>query len=797
MSSGHLATLFALAALMTIAPAALARTTVLSGVVQLQHGDAKAPGAPARYVYSLRTTKGSVALRLAGPKSLVPGSYVRVRGTRRGSLLRVTGVRRVAPPNAAARRLVARAQLVVKAAPVSPQLAVVLINFSDNTSQPFTPAAVASSLFSNPSSVAAYYTEQSHGKTMLTGTVFGWYTIAAPGLDCDSNFEMWASLARAKVGSAINAYSNVMYIFPTLPDAQCGWAGLGDMPGSETWINGYVQLRVMAHELGHNFGVHHANSYNCTVGGTRVAVAADANCTSTEYGDPFTVMGTGSTRQFPAFHKGELGWLQPTSTYTVTSSGTYTIAASEEDTASTQLLRIPRTGGALYVDVREPYGTYFDNFLPGSGPVSGVMLRKGPSAYNRTQPSLIDATPGTAGSSAFNDAALAVGQSVTDPVSGVTITTTALTAGGATVTVTVPGAGNAPGAPANVVATAASGGVDVTWSAATDDIGVVGYRVYRNGVLLGTTAGLTYHDTVTNGVLDYSVAAVDTESLVGPVGVAPEISVGDAVPPTSPTSLTAVVVGATVILSWQASTDNVGVTSYRVYRNGALLKTTTATSTQDTSAHGGESYAYAVRAADAAANVSTPSEPIPVTIADATPPSAVTLLKVAVHPKPWGATLTWGAATDNVGVTGYRVFRDAALIKTVTALTYVDAGLPHIDMSVYAVAAIDAAGNEGTRTRISAIPPDIDLIAPAAPRSLKAKALTKRRVRLTWPAATDDFGVIRYDVVFGGKVVLKTSKRTVTIRLAGKRGRRVTVAVRAIDAAGNRSALRKVVVRLR
>ncbi len=107
-------------------------------------------------------------------------------------------------------------------------------------------------------------------------------------------------------------------------------------------------------------------------------------------------MGDASTRQFPAFHKGELGWLQPTSTYTVTSSGTYTIAASELDTGATQLLRIPRTGGALYVDVRQPYGTYFDNFLPGSGPVSGVMLRTGPATYNRTQPNLVDTTPGTA-----------------------------------------------------------------------------------------------------------------------------------------------------------------------------------------------------------------------------------------------------------------------------------------------------------------------------------------------------------------------------------------------------------------
>ena len=123
--------------------------------------------------------------------------------------------------------------------------------------------------------------------------------------------------------------------------------------------------------------------------------------------------------------------------------------------------------------------------------------------------------------------------------------------------------------------------------------------------------------------------------------------------------------------------------------------------------------------------------------------------------------------------------------------------MPHIDMAVYSVAAIDASGNEGARSRISAIAPDVDLIAPTAPKSLRAKALTKRRVRLTWPAAHDDLGSVRYDVVVHGRVVLKTTRRTVTIKVAGRRGKRVSIQVRAVDAAGNRSKLVKVLVRLR
>ena len=95
-----------------VAPAALARTTTLTGVVQLQHVDPKTPSGPVRFVLSLRTTSRSYRLRLAGPKSLAPGSYVRVRGTRRGGLFRVRSARRLPVRTRAARRLVAASSLV-------------------------------------------------------------------------------------------------------------------------------------------------------------------------------------------------------------------------------------------------------------------------------------------------------------------------------------------------------------------------------------------------------------------------------------------------------------------------------------------------------------------------------------------------------------------------------------------------------------------------------------------------------------------------------------------------------------
>jgi hypothetical protein len=93
------------------------------------------------------------------------------------------------------------------------------------------------------------------------------------------------------------------------------------------------------------------------------------------------------------------------------------------------------------------------------------------------------------------------------------------------------------------------------------------------------------------------------------------IPVGDGVAPTAPTGLTATVKRRQVALSWQRATDNVALAGYRVFRNGSLLATTTATTWTDQTAATGVSYTYSVVAFDAAGNVSAASNAATVTIA--------------------------------------------------------------------------------------------------------------------------------------------------------------------------------------
>jgi hypothetical protein len=81
-------------------------------------------------------------------------------------------------------------------------------------------------------------------------------------------------------------------------------------------------------------------------------------------------------------------------------------------------------------------------------------------------------------------------------------------------------------------------------------------------------------------------------------------------PPTTPAGLTATDVDALSIdLSWGASTDNVGVAGYQIYRDGALVKTIygSATSYTDNQLNPSTSYTYQVAAFDAAGNVSAES----------------------------------------------------------------------------------------------------------------------------------------------------------------------------------------------
>ncbi|MBK8570744.1 MAG: fibronectin type III domain-containing protein [Nitrosomonadales bacterium] len=112
-----------------------------------------------------------------------------------------------------------------------------------------------------------------------------------------------------------------------------------------------------------------------------------------------------------------------------------------------------------------------------------------------------------------------------------------------------------------------------------------------------------------------------------------DVAVSGAVPdttlPTVPVGLSATPISTTQInLSWTASTDNVGVTGYKVYRGGTLVGSPTTTSYTDTGLTASTSYSYTLAACDAANNCSAQSNPVSATTIPAATSSNVALASV-------------------------------------------------------------------------------------------------------------------------------------------------------------------------
>lgn len=159
--------------------------------------------------------------------------------------------------------------------------------------------------------------------------------------------------------------------------------------------------------------------------------------------------------------------------------------------------------------------------------------------------------------------------------------------------------------------------VNLSWSASTDNVGVAGYTVYRNGTKVGSVgaSATSYTDSGVSPAVTYSYA-VDAFDAAGnhsatsqPVSVTPP----DLTPPSVPDGVVAEETGiGQAHVSWNASSDNVGVAGYTIYRNGVKLATVSASTTSytDTSASLLILYtsSYTVDAFDAAGNRSQQSD---------------------------------------------------------------------------------------------------------------------------------------------------------------------------------------------
>jgi len=423
----------------------------IEGVLEHLHEDSPTGSRDFYFVESTAGERLSLHFAADPPKHLLTGAQIRVRGIRIGQTLELDSGSTSVQTTSALPATSGTSAAVLPNTFGAQRTLIILINFQDNATQPYTPDYARGVVFGT---ISNFFQENSYGQTWLAGDVVGWYTIPLSSTTCVSgDIATHAEAAATVAGVNLSAYTRRVYAFPS--NAACAFAGSATVGGnpSRAWINGAanMSLETLGHELGHGLGLLHSHSLVCD--GTTMT----GTCSTLGYGDGLDIMGWSASGHFNAFQKERLGWLNygvsPPIT-TVTASDTYPLVPYEPTDSNPKALKLlkrtdPATGARewYYVEFRQAIG--FDGYLASvGGPyqllssniLNGVQIRWG-SESSTDSSRLLDMTPGSVDPFTgtvdlyTNDPALTVGNSFSDPDAGVTLTVASVDASGASVSV--------------------------------------------------------------------------------------------------------------------------------------------------------------------------------------------------------------------------------------------------------------------------------------------------------------------------------------------------------------------------
>jgi hypothetical protein len=574
-------------------------------------------------------------------------------------------------------------------------------------------------LFTDPNgrSVDALFRETSLGQVGFSGTVTAPLVVndTATG-KCDTGAWTTAldTAARA-AGLDPSRYQHNVYVFPKESSCSVGVGSVGGDPG-RVWVERCELPDAFAHELGHNLGMNHSST------------------TTDAYGDRSDIMGYAGVglRQVNAPHQEQMGWRSSRQVVTLTASGTYDIAPlelSEAEAVAPQVLKIakPDTGDYYYLSYRRPLG--FDSIL------NSTYFRLNVHRY----------AGGTART--FLLGLYDSGQSFVDSVNGITVTAISQTTGYLTVQVDLnavctraapvlsmsPSSQAAvPGTPVSYVATVrnmdsaacpgstfsmTTSSLSTGWTAATSPASLT----LAGGSTANATVTVTSAADVPDGTYSFNAAAED--SMTGRtasataiylvestcVRAAPVVTLtpadqsgaggetrnytfGVSNRDSSACTANSFALSGSVPGGWSGTLAAGSV----MLAPGATTQTNFAV-TPPASAVAG-TYGISAQAADTTVADHTASASgtyaVVASFTDTLAPSVPAGLAASVNNAKQRIGLAWYAATDNIGVAGYRVYRDGVQIGTTAGTSYTVGGVTDTLVHAYHVTAVDAAGNE-------------------------------------------------------------------------------------------------------
>jgi hypothetical protein len=222
----------------------------------------------------------------------------------------------------------------------------------------------------------AFIQRASFGQVHLSADVTPWLTglTAKPGCGAiDGTIDSVLAPAREEAAGAgfdASHYDTVVY---ELPDARCGF--FGATFGHQIMLTREPTVDLLAHELGHSFGLGHAMGANCL---------DYLRCSLEDTGDTLSPMGSGSL-DYSAYEKALLGWI-PAQPH-VTSPRSYVLAPPTSRSKLAQALVVDTAGGTWWIEYRaQPFhGLVFrfvdvDNHSAPYAPSAILILRPTKSA---------------------------------------------------------------------------------------------------------------------------------------------------------------------------------------------------------------------------------------------------------------------------------------------------------------------------------------------------------------------------------------------------------------------------------